>query len=64
MVPQTMVFPSSVVEEPHMTFAPHAFASGRSMPPPMRWLPQLMCLFQAVGSATEESAPLANDFAS
>ena len=33
-----------------MTSVRHAFASGLSTPPPMRWLPQLMWAFQGVGS--------------
>ena len=49
------------VAEPQMTSARHAFASGRSTPPPMRWLPQLMCLFHGVGSRSArcpEPAPV------
>src|SRR5687768_12172812 len=68
-LPQTIGSPFSVRADPHMTSAAHAFASGRSTPPPMRWLPQLMCLFQGVGSlsgalAGAGFAPLAKAFAS
>jgi len=51
-LPQTMVSPWRVLAAPHVTSRRHALASGRSTPPPMRWLPQLMCRFHGVGSLT------------
>ena len=42
--------PSSVVDAPHITSVRQALARGLSTPPPMRWLPQLMCAFHGVGS--------------
>ena len=36
-----------VVDAPQGTSVRHAFASGCSTPPPMRWLPQMMCRLHA-----------------
>ena len=66
-VPHTTESPSAVLGAPQVTSSRHAFASERRIPPPMRWFPQLMCLFHGVGSdiacASPPDADVASDLA-
>ena len=56
-VPQATASPAAVRLEPHITSVLQALAFGRSTPPPMRWLPQLMCVFHGRGIADGTSLP-------